>query len=187
LDLEFEKTYKKFFMPKVRGSDAGSKKRYAGLVEKDGKERMEFVGLEFVRRDWTELAKQFQEQVLTKVFNSEDPTKFIKKFVDGLKKGKQDELLVYRKSLRKGVEDYTKTTPPHVKAARKLDNVTSNVIEYVLTTDGPEPISKIKHAIDYEHYIEKQLKPIADAILTFYDTNFEDVLKGSTQMSLGNF
>ena len=41
-------------LPEVRGGKVGSKKRYAGLlVEADGSERIEFVGLESVRRDWT--------------------------------------------------------------------------------------------------------------------------------------
>ncbi|MFC1648205.1 DNA polymerase II [Nanoarchaeota archaeon] len=187
LELEFEKVYKRFLMPKVRAGDTGAKKRYAGLKIKDGKEEMEFVGLEFVRRDWTDLAKRFQLGVLDKIFHKDDPSTFIKKFVKDLKKGKHDKFLVYRKALRKDVDDYTKTTPPHVKAARQLKELDGNVIEYLMTTSGPEPLAKLKHAIDYEHYIEKQLKPIADSVLTFYDTSFEDVLAGTKQMSLGGF
>jgi DNA polymerase-2 len=30
LEIEFDTHYKKFFMPTIRGSDVGSKKRYAG-------------------------------------------------------------------------------------------------------------------------------------------------------------
>jgi len=89
--------------------------------------------------------------------------------------------------LDKPLSEYKKTTPPHVKAARQLDNLESTKIEYVITEEGPEPVQKIKHKIDYEHYIKKQLKPIADSILHFFDRKFEDIVKGSKQSSLGSF
>ena len=46
------------------------------------------------------------------------------------------------------------------------------------------PIQKLKHKIDYEHYIDKQMRPIADSVLDFFDTTFDDVLKNSTQKTL---
>jgi DNA polymerase-2 len=62
LEIEFDTHYKKFFMPTIRGSDVGSKKRYAGLsVDAKGKEEMVYRGLEMARSDWTPLARQFQE------------------------------------------------------------------------------------------------------------------------------
>ncbi|MFC2134633.1 DNA polymerase II [Bacteroidota bacterium] len=184
LELEFEKTYKRFLMPKARGSEEGSKKRYAGLLLKDGKEKMDFVGLEFVRRDWTELAKKFQLELLQKIFRKEEVADYVKKFVTDLKKGKYDDLLVYRKAIRKELKDYTKTTPPHVKAARMLKELKSNIIEYFITVNGPEPLELHKNKIDYEHYIEKQIKPLADTVLSFYKTNFDDIIKNSKQKTL---
>ncbi len=186
LELEYEKTYVRFLMPKTRSGE-GSKKRYAGLLVKDGKEDIDFTGLEFVRRDWTDLAKDFQLGILDRVFHRRDPAPFIRSFVEEVRAGKHDDLLVYRKALRKSVEEYTKTTPPHVKAAKLLDEIRSNIIEYVQTVDGPEPLGKVTHSIDYEHYIDKQLKPIADSILVFYKTSFADVLLGTTQKGLFEF
>jgi DNA polymerase II len=187
IEMEFEKIFKKFFLPKVRGSEEGAKKRYAGLLLSEKGEKIDFTGLEFVRRDWTEVSKKFQLELLDKTFKGEAPEEYIKKFVKDLKKGKYDDLLIYRKALRKDVHEYTKTTPPHVKAARLLDKITSNIIDYVMTTEGPEPVQKQSNKIDYEHYIEKQIKPLADSILTFYDTNFEEVIDGSQQKTLGNW
>lgn len=188
LELEFEKTYKRFLMPKVRGSDAGAKKRYAGLLVKENNEEvMDFTGLEFVRRDWTEVSKKFQLEMLDLVFHNKGINEYIRTFVKNLKEGKYDDLLIYRKALRKDVEDYTKTTPPHVKAARQLDKITSNIIDYIITVNGPEPVQKITHSIDYDHYIEKQIKPIADSVLYFDNQKFEDVIKGSEQKSLGDW
>ena len=58
-----------------------------------------------------------------------------------------------------------------------------------MTEDGPEPLqlwekNKRKLAIDYEHYIDKQVRPLADAILCFYDTSFDDIQKGNSQKTL---
>jgi DNA polymerase II len=196
LELEFEKIFVKFFMPKIRGGEEGAKKRYAGLLLKDGKEEMDFTGLEFVRRDWTEVSKKFQLELLDLVFHNKEVKAYVKKFVNDLQSGKYDDLLVYRKALRKGTEEYTKTTPPHVKAARLLDKITSNIIDYVMTNEGPVPIQlmekdkesgKNQYKIDYDHYIDKQIKPLADAILYFYDANFDDLMKGSSQKNLGDW
>ncbi len=187
LELQFEKTFVRFMMPKIRGTEIGAKKRYAGLLVVEGKEKIDFTGLEFVRRDWTELSKKFQLELLNRIFHKQEVVDYVKGFVSDLKKGKYDKLLIYKKAIRKDLERYTKTTPPHVKAARKLGKLTSNIIAYVMTTEGPEPIQQIKHSLDYEHYIEKQIKPIADSVLSFYDTNFDDLLKNSKQTNLFGF
>ena len=104
-----------------------------------------------------------------------------------IKKGKYDELLVYKKNIRKELVFYVKSTPPHVKAARKLKSLDSSKIEYIITEDGPEPLGHVKHKIDYKHYIEKQIKPIADSVLIFFNTDFESLIKGSKQTGLGDF
>jgi len=58
LELEFEKLYLKLFLPTARHSTRGASKRYAGLLHGGSSmESVEFVGMEVVRRDWTELAK----------------------------------------------------------------------------------------------------------------------------------
>ncbi|MBT4824420.1 DNA polymerase II [Candidatus Woesearchaeota archaeon] len=192
LELEYEKIYKKFIMPKLRGTDKGAKKRYAGLKltkDKNGKisEKMDFVGLEFVRKDWTDLAKEFQLELLDKVFHDKEVVDYVMKFVKDLKAGKHDKLLVYRKELRKPLEEYTKTTPPHVKAAKLLDKLDSTIIRYVVTENGPEPIQKLKSKVDYDHYINKQLKPIADSILVFFNQKFEELVSGKKQKSLFDY
>jgi DNA polymerase-2 len=186
LELEFKKYYLAFMLPKVRNAkiETGSKKRYAGLIEKNGKEELEITGLEAIRGDWTEAAKDFQLELLNKVFHKEDPILFIKDYIKKIKQGKLDAKLIYRKSIRKNLNEYTKTTPPHVKAARKLEKVESNLIEYYITEDGPEPIQNHKHKLDYDHYIEKQITPIADTILHFFNTSVSDIMKNTKQKTL---
>jgi DNA polymerase-2 len=185
MELQFDKLFKVFLMPTMRGSDEGAKKRYAGIiVDDDGKEELHFTGMEFVRGDWTDVAKKFQEELFDLVFHKKEVTEYVKKFIKDLKDGKYDNMLVYRKSISKSLKEYTKTTPPHVKAARMLDHLTSSLIQYIMTVEGPEPLEKLTHKPDYEHYIDKQIKPIADTILFVYGKNFDDILKNSTQSSL---
>ena len=104
-----------------------------------------------------------------------------------MQNGKFDDKLVYIRSLRKKPEEYTKITPPHVKAARKLKKLTNSKIDYFMTIDGPEPKEELKHRIDYTHYVEKQIKPIANAVLEFYGISFKEVIEGKKQKSLFDF
>jgi DNA polymerase-2 len=201
LDLEFDKLYIALLMPSLRMHEKksdekvkkeegekkevkGAKKRYAGLVEENGKETLDVVGLEAIRGDWTDVAQEFQRALLLKVFKKQNPTEYIKEIIKEIKSGKLDSKLIYRKSIRKDLQEYTKTTPPHVKAARKLDSIEGNIIEYYITEDGPEPIQKLKHKIDYEHYIEKQIKPIAKTILDSIGLDFDVILSGTKQKTL---
>ncbi len=181
LELEYEKYYKKFIITPARGAEIGAKKRYAGLVEKDGKQNIEFVGMEFVRSDWTKLAKEFQIELYEKVFKGEDVEDWIREVIQKLKSGKLDDKLIYRKRLRKEVEDYTKNVPPHARAA-KLLNEPRDIIYYAITQRGPIPIELKHNDFDYDHYIEKQLKPIADSVLSLLGQSF-DTIAGSDQLS----
>ena len=181
LELEYEKYYKKFIITPARGTDTGAKKRYAGLVIKDGEEKIEFVGMEFVRSDWTRLAKDFQIELYEKIFYGEEVEDWIRSVVNDLKSGKLDDKLIYRKRLRKEVDDYTKNIPPHVKAA-KLLNEPRDVIYYVITQRGPIPIELKHNDIDYDHYVERQLKPVADSVISLLGKNFDDTI-GNDQLS----
>ena len=181
LELEYEKYYKKFIITPARGADIGAKKRYAGLLFKDGKENIEFVGMEFVRSDWTKLAKEFQIELYQKVFDGIEVEEWIRDVITNLKDGKFDDKLIYRKRLRKDVNDYTKNVPPHARAA-KLLNEPRDVIYYAITQRGPIPIELKHNDFDYDHYIEKQLKPIADSVLALLGKNFDGIV-GTDQLS----
>lgn len=189
LELEFKKNYLSLLLPKVRNQkiEVGSKKRYAGLIEENGKEKIEVVGLEAIRGDWTEAAREFQLELLNKIFHKQNPVNFIKEYIKKIENGKMDEKLIYRKSIRKDLKEYTKITPPHVKAARQLDKLDSKIIEYYITIEGPEPIQKLQHKIDYQHYVKKQITPIADSILHFFNTTTEQICNSSKQAKLFNF
>jgi len=185
LELEFEKLYLRFFLPEVRSGKTGSKKRYAGLLrDAAGQERIEFVGLEAVRRDWSALSKRFQHGLLDRVFHDAPVEQFVRDFLADLRAGRFDAELAYRKAVRKDLDAYTKTTPPHVRAARKQARQPGRIVAYTMTLNGPEPVGEETAAPDYPHYIEHQLQPVADAVLRFLGTDFATVTGAQRQLAL---
>ena len=98
--------------------------------------------------------------------------------------GDLDEALVYRKNLRKDADEYTATTPPHVVAARKSTQPPGRLVSYVITTAGPEPLDNVQHPLDREHYVLKQVKPVAEPVLETLGLDFERVIGDSRQIDL---
>lgn len=176
LELEFEKHYSRFVLTPLRGGEQGAKKRYAGLLKIYGEEEIEFVGMEFVRSDWTKLSKDFQNQLYMKIFKGEEVAEWIRSIVHKVNRGVFNDKLIYRKRLRKEIDEYQKSSPPHVRAARMI-NKTSGTVEYVITKRGPIPIELNPTDIDYQHYIDKQLKPIADSVLGLLGESFDSIVK----------
>jgi DNA polymerase-2 len=186
LELRFESHYERFLMPTTRGADRGSKKRYAGLARKaGGKSELVVRGLEAVRRDWTSLARRVQLELLRRVFHDEPFEDWLREVARDLSSGRLDEELAYRKRLRREPDAYARGAPPHVKAARMLDDTESAgavEVEYVMTTRGPEPIEKRTSPIDHQHYLEKQLAPVCDVVLPFVGTSFDRIAGAQTKL-----
>jgi len=143
-----------------------------------GGETLELVGLEAVRRDWSAVARRFQRELLDLVFHDQPVEEFIRGFVGDLRAGRFDDELAYRKAIRKPLDSYTKTTPPHVKAARKQIGGPGRIVTYVVTTAGPEAAGEATAPPDYEHYVTQQLRPIADALLHFLGGADFDTIAG---------
>jgi DNA polymerase-2 len=185
LELKYEKLYLRLFLSRARHSTRGASKRYAGLRQTpDGNRKVEFVGMEVVRSDWTALAKQVQRELYERLFADQAVDRYLEDIVKKVRSGALDDLLVYRKNLRKGAEEYTATTPPHVAAARKSNEATGRSISYVMTTNGPEPIDNVRSPLDREHYVVKQIKPVAEPVLDTLGLQFERVIGDVRQMDL---
>ncbi len=178
LELEFETHYKRFLMPTVRGSDKGSKKRYAGVVASENGDRLVFKGLENVRTDWTRVAREFQEELYRRIFMQEPFADYVKEVTQQVLAGERDEQLVYRKRLRRKLDEYQRNVPPHVQAARLCEArglpapSRGSWVEYVITTSGAEPAEQRLAPLDYQHYVDRQLEPVADGILGFVSSSF---------------
>jgi DNA polymerase-2 len=194
LELQFETHYQRFLMPTIRGAEEGSKKRYAGMVtQADGSTRMVYKGLETVRSDWSPLAREFQQALYERIFLRQEYRQFVRDYVQRTQDGEFDELLIYRKRVRRPLDQYQVNVPPPVRAARLADQYNAlhgrplqyqrgGWISYVITVAGPEPLETRASAIDYEHYLSKQLQPVADAILPFVGDDFATLIGG--QMGL---
>ncbi|AHK19871.1 DNA polymerase II [Yersinia similis] len=193
LELEFEIHYRRFLMPTIRGAEQGSKKRYAGLISTPTGDQMVYKGLETVRTDWTPLAQQFQRELYLRIFQQQPYQDYVRDYVARTLNGELDEQLVYRKRLRRRLDDYQRNVPPHARAARLADEFNRKLgrplqyqnggwISYVMTTAGPEPLETRQSPIDYDHYLTRQLQPVADAILPFTQDDFTTLITG--QMGL---
>ncbi|MCZ2720295.1 DNA polymerase II [Marinomonas sp. 15G1-11] len=192
LELEFETCYERFFMPTIRGQEEGSKKRYAGMSNG----ALIFKGLEAARSDWTPLARRFQKALFQQVFTDKDPIEFIRDTISRLETGEFDQELIYSKRLSRPIDSYQKVIPPHVRAAKMKEqyNIEQGLgrefheakkrIEYFYRRSGVVPYQAGQDLvdIDYDHYIEKQITPIADSILTHFHTSVDNLL--SKQLGL---
>ncbi|WP_051005671.1 DNA polymerase II [Pantoea sp. A4] len=189
LELEYENHFCRFLMPTIRGAEQGSKKRYAGLIRQGEQAHMVFKGLESVRTDWTPLAQQFQQQLYSLIFHRQPWQEYIRTTVSQLLAGELDDQLVYKKRLRRPLKEYERNVPPHVRAARLADDFNQKQgrpllyqnggsIRYVMATAGPEPLEARSTPLDYDHYISRQLQPVADGILPFVGDDFATLITG---------
>jgi DNA polymerase-2 len=188
LEIEFDIHYRKFFLPTLRGSDTGSKKRYAGMVsDADGRDEIIYRGLESARSDWTPLAQKFQRELYQRIFHDQPFDDFIRDYAQQTMGGNFDSRLVYKKRIRYRLVDYVKNVPPQVRAAKLADDTHSKNgrpmryqnggwISYVMTLNGPQPAEFVTSPVDYEHYLDHQLKPIADSILAPLNSSFSSIV-----------
>jgi len=181
LKLEYQNTFNHFFLPSVRGATHGSKKHYCGSTITNDDMELTFKGMESARSDWTDLAKEFQHELYIRFFRSEHLDDYICEMVAKLQNGHFDQKLIYKKRLRKELEEYTVNVPPHVQAARLLDSP-KHIIRYYITKNGPQPIEKFTSHIDYNHYIDCQLRPIADSILETIGKSFDKIISGQQDL-----
>jgi len=192
LDIKPDKIYKRVFFTEA-------KKRYAGLL-KDG--RIDAVGLEVVRGDWSEIAREVQEKVIEIVIREKSPEKaanYVRDVIKQLKEKKVPyEQLVIWKTLTRKLEEY-KVEAAHVMAAKKLLEAGGTLevgdkIGYVIVKgEGKLADKAVPHNmadyddIDIEYYINKQIIPAALRILEGFGYDEKQLKTGERQVSLFDF
>ena len=184
LDLVFDRLYLRLCLPAMRHETTGARKRYAGLAETETGPRVVFTGMEAVRSDWTELAKEVQRELYARLFADQPVEPYLLDVVARMRAGELDDRLVYRKALRKHPEAYTATTPPHVAVARTLGRQERGRIAYVITTAGPQPAEGPHAPLDYAHYLDKQVGAVAEPVLTLLGLELDQVLGTAKQLRL---
>jgi DNA polymerase, archaea type len=180
LDVEIGEVYVRIFFTE-------SKKRYAGLRQ-DGS--LDIVGLEVIRGDWAEAAKQVQEHVLEIILKEQSPQKALE-YVKGVvadvrhrRIGLGD--LVIWKTLTKSPQEYA-IRAPHVEAAKMLIakgwrlSAGDKVGYVVLVGKGPlysrvmPSVFAQKDQTDIDYYITNQVLPAAERILGFFNITQKDL------------
>jgi DNA polymerase I len=165
-----------------------AKKRYCGLLP-DG--RLDIVGLEVVRGDWAEVAKNVQEGILEIILKEQKPEKaveFTRQYVSDLRQKRVPYRdLVIWKTLTKPVEKYA-VRAPHVEAARTLmregwDLSPGDKIGYVIVAGPGRLYEKAKpyvlssyDEVDIEYYVSKQVVPAASRILAMFGVTEDELL-----------
>ena len=199
IELRFEKAYRRFLIPPLRNVHAASSedspanrgraKGYGGSLihgpEKEtGIERttVEVKGMEAVRSDSTPLARRLQLELLELVFSGGGEAAFrakVQSVLEAMRGGKLDSELMYRKRLARYPEDYTSSTPPQVKAARALGwKKRRGTVAYFWTVNGPEPAALPHGKLDYGHYAESQVFPLARSIAEAAHWDTDSFAKG---------
>jgi len=190
-DIKLEKVYLKVFFTEA-------KKRYIGLTS-DGK--IDVVGFEAVRGDWSELAKEAQlvaAEIILKTGNVDKAVDYIRDLIEKLKAGKigMDKLVIW-KTLTRRPEEY-EAEQPHVSAARIMERKGYRIepgmkIGYVIVR-GAGPLHRRSKPyfmadpseIDVNYYVDKQIIPSALRILGYFGIS-EKRLKGGGKSTLLDF
>lgn len=199
IELEFRDLYEGGIFVAREKDSAGAKKRYA-LIDYRGK--LEIRGFESVRRDWCELSKNIQREVLTVILREKNPVKAVQLVRDTIKKIKEgkvfmDDLIIYEQITRP-LSEYEQMGP-HVKAAQKLRDRgmpvgEGMVIGFVIVrgsgsiSDRAIPVEFVKpNQYDPEYYIHHQILPASMRVLKALGYTEEDVLSGKIQKKLEGF
>jgi len=199
IELEFRDLYEGGIFVARHTGEVGAKKRYA-LIDYDG--NLEIRGFETVRRDWCELSKKIQRDVLTTILKERDPMKAVQLVRDTIKKIKDGDVkledLVIFEQVTRPLSEYEQIGP-HVKAAQKAKSRgrpvgEGSVIGFVIVkgsgsiSDRAEPIEDVKpNQYDPDYYINNQILPASMRVLKALGYTENQVLSGKVQASLGEW
>lgn len=198
MELELEGFYKRgIFVTKKEGGAA--KKRYA-LIDEEG--NLKITGFEYVRRDWSRIAKETQKAVIEAILKegkTEKAVEIVKEKIEELKKGivTKKDLVVYTQ-IQKPLNKY-EAIGPHISAALKAEKKgvqvgEGSIIGYIITKTGKSISDKaeleefVKEGnYDAEYYIKNQVVPAVIKIMKELGHTEEDLIEGGKQKTLGSY
>jgi len=185
LEIDIDGVYKSMLLLK--------KKKYAALSisrDKEGKVTTveELKGLDIVRRDWCDLAKEAGKFVVSQILSGENKEDVLDKIHSKLTEVGEDvvnagkvpvEMFFINKSLTKNPEDYPdKKSLPHVNVAMRYNSKggkkmkAGDTVPYIICEDGstlsatqrayhPEELAKQDNLkIDTKYYLSNQIHPV---------------------------
>jgi len=197
MELDLEGFFKRGLFVSGRDSSRGAKKKYA-LIDEKG--HVKIRGFETVRRDWCQLTRKLQSEVLTNILEEGDKTKALietKKIIKNLKNRKIDiKDLIIKTQLRRPITEY-KSEGPHVVAAKKikakgLPVATGTIIEYYIGEISGKakrigdrvflPEEKARYDINY--YLNNQVLPAVENIFEVFNLDIREIVEGESQKKL---
>jgi DNA polymerase, archaea type len=183
LEINLSEIYKRILFTEA-------KKKYAGL-RADG--QLDVVGLEAVRGDWSNLARDVQNSVLRMVLEDASPDRaasYVRELTSDLKsKSLALSAFVIWKTLTKPIGDY-EVNAPHVEVAKKMAKdgwsvTTGDKVGFVITKkpgklyQKAEPHYRVStDEIDYDYYVHNQVVPAAARILEVLGVGEDQLVAG---------
>lgn len=199
MELEYEGFYPAGIFVSAKIGPFGAKKKYALLSEAG---TLKIKGFETVRRNWSLIAKDVQENVLGIILKENDTKKaleYVKGVINDLRSKRIPvEKVVIHTQLQKDILDYT-SKGPHVAVAQRLKNkgrsiAPGTIIKYVVTQGSdiirnraklPEEVKENEYDADY--YINNQVIPSVERIFNVLGYKKEDLLEIKEQTKLEGF
>jgi DNA polymerase elongation subunit (family B) len=200
MHLELEDFFKRGIWVTTRAGTAGAKKKYA-LIDNNGK--LKIRGFETVRRDWCDMARKLQNNVIKQILtdgNEKKALEYVREIVKKIKKReiKKEDMLI-RTQLKKMISEY-KAISPHVIAAQKMKEQEIPISEgeliqyYIAETRETKKLvrEKVKLAhekgeYNIEYYLERQVLPAVENIFQVFGINVKEIIDGKKQTKLGDF
>ena len=189
LEINLSEVYKRILFTEA-------KKKYAGL-RTDGE--IDVVGLEAVRGDWSNLAREVQNTVLKMVLedaNASRATAYVQDLTSNLKLKKLPlSSFIIWKTLTKPVGAY-EVNAPHVEVAKKMAKdgwpvTAGDKVGFVITKRPGKLFQKAEphyketiEDLDYDYYVRNQIVPAAARILEILGVPEDKLLGPASQASL---
>ena len=200
MELELEDFYKRGLWVTKRTGGFGAKKKYA-LIDEKGK--LKIRGFETVRRDWCNLTRKLQNNVIKQILEDGNEKKALKDLKKIVKKLKQREIsqkdILIKTQLKKPISEY-KAISPHVIAAKKMEEQKipvdmGNIIQYYIAeTKGKKKLVRDKVKLpeekgeyNIEYYLTRQVLPAVENIFQVFGIDVKEIVEGKKQMTLGDF
>jgi len=199
MELEYEGHYPSGIFVSTKAGELGAKKRYA-LV--DDNKNMKIRGFETVRRNWSIIGKEVQENVLNIVLKENKPDKalkYVKQVIDDIKNRKiLNEKMIIATQLSKGIGDYA-SIGPHVAAAKKMrdkgeDVGPGSIITFIVAPGTGILRDRVKlpnetkeGEYDPEYYVNNQVIPSVERIFNVLGFKKEDLVSSANQVKLESF
>src|SRR5712692_7378494 len=189
LEINLSEVYKRILFTEA-------KKKYAGLRTD---RQIDIVGLEAVRGDWSNLAREVQNTVLRMVLEDANPsraTAYVQDLTSNLRSKKLPlSSFIIWKTLTKPVGAY-EVNAPHVEVAKKMAKdgwpvTAGDKVGFVITKKPGKLFQKAEphyketiEDVDYDYYVRNQIMPAAARILEILGVPEDELLAPASQTSL---